>query len=126
MSPEVKANGKVIANVPDETNTYETIAGKPLYVNVDGINADAERQPVIVEGEEVGGRREIGLTLQGIGNSNDRRRGDKRSPEVEVRLSDRPIRVTYSPLRSDGYGGIWRDFRQTHKNPRWVLGHGQR
>lgn len=126
MSPEIRINGELVASVPDETGIHQKLDGKPLYVNVDGIDSYARRQRIILEAEEIGGRRELGLTLEGVGNSNDRRRGDKKSPEISVRLLNRPIRVTYSKLISDIYGGLWRGPRETHRNPRWVKGHGQR
>ena len=126
MSPEIYIDGKLVADVPDETGMHQTLNGAPLYVNIDNINADAKRQRIILEAEDIGGKRELGLTLEGLGNSNDRRRGDKKSPEISVRLLCRPIRVTYSKLYSNQYGGLWRGIRETHKNPRWVKGHGQR
>ena len=126
MSPDIRIDGRLIASVPDETGCYLTIDGKPLYVNVDGIDAYAKRQRIILEAEEIGGKRELGLTHEGIGNSSTRR-GDKKSPELDVRLLDRPIRVTYSERYTDVYADrVWRGERRTRYNPRWIKGHGQR
>ncbi len=125
MSPEIRINGKLVANVPDETGMHQTLESKPLYVNVDDIDAYAKRQRIILEAKEIGGRRELGLTHEGVGNSSNRR-GDKKSPELDVKLLDRPIRVTYSRWHSDQYGNAWRDKRQTQHNPKWIRSHVQR
>ncbi|MEX2007171.1 MAG: hypothetical protein WD992_00135 [Candidatus Levyibacteriota bacterium] len=126
MSPEIRRNGQLIARVPDETGIHTTLNGKPLYINVDLINADANRQLVIVDSQETSGLRILGLTQQGIGSSNHRG-GDKKSPEISVRLLDRPIRVTYSRLEKAEYEMYpVRGTRQTLRNPRWMKGHGQR
>lgn len=126
MSPEIRRDGQLIASVPDETGWYLTLTGKLLHVSTDGIDAHAKRQKIILESEEIGGRRELGLTHEGVGNSS-KRRGDKKSPELDVRLLDRPIRVTYSERYTDVYAArVDRGERQTRYNPRWVRGHGQR
>lgn len=134
MSPEIRhANGDLIASVIDETGWHETVKGNPLYVNVDGINAYGDWQPLIVETEEIGGRRLIGLTQQGLGNSADRKRGDRKSPHITVALLDRPIRVSYRDmvwherprtLAGPNGGGHYEEHKRTYRNPRWVRGHG--
>lgn len=134
MSPEIRLNNKLIASVPDETGMYQTLNGKPLYVNVDLIHANANRQLVILDSQEISGLRVVGLTQQGIGNSS-RSGGDNKSPEISVSLLDRPIRVSYKPrtwrarLRTypgPNDEGYYVDTKRTYKNPRWVKGHGQR
>lgn len=127
MCPEIRVEGKLIADVPDETGMHQTLNGKPLYVNVDGIDANRQKQEIILSSKEIGGRRILGLTLEGIGSSSDRKRGDGKLPQISVTLLSRPIRVTYSPLVPDAYAGYQiRDPRQTHKNPYWIRGQGQR
>lgn len=125
MSPEIRINGLIIAKVPDETGIHHTLKGKLLYVNVDGIDADANNQRIILDAEEIGGRRELRLTCEGIGNSS-KRAGDKKSPEIDVKLLDRPIRVTYSRQGMDTYGYCYQLPRATYRNPRWTSGNGQR
>lgn len=133
MAPEIIANNNIIADVPDKTGIYNTLKGSTIYVNTDLIDADAKKQIIILESDEIGGRRKLGLTQQGIGNSNDRKRGDKKDPEVSVSLLDRPIRITYrrtewvsSKSLGDPSGGQYKERKETYKNPRWTRGNGQR
>ncbi len=138
MSPEIRVNKNLIASVPDETGIYQTLSGKRLYVDVDGINANNRKQIVILEAEEIGGKRVVGLTLEGRGSSrNTRKGGDKKEPTLDVILHDRPIRVTYSPrargtetLVKTAQGIAYVDYelmgRVTRHNPRWTRGHGHR
>lgn len=136
MTPEIRRNDNLIASVPDETGTYKTLRGNEIYVNTDLIDADAKRQAIILESDEIGGNRVLGLTQQGIGNSKDRKRGDKKDPEISVSLLDKPIRVSYNksvPAPADIGWTNWGDpdgegasaepeklIRQTVKNPRWI------
>lgn len=133
MSPEIKIGKRTVINVPDETGMYETPKGKPLYVNTDLIGAENSKQRIIIVSDAVGGTRVLGLTHEGIGRSDDPIRGDGRSPLVEIRLHDRPIRAGYTRRswhnsRSLGSpsGGYWEKYKEIHMNPRWVRGHGQR
>lgn len=118
MSPEIRIGKKVIARVPDETGIHRTQDGSLIYVDVDGIDADAKTQRIVVAALEIGGRRDLVLTQEGIGNSNNRR-GDKKSPQIDVKLLDRPIRVSYH--LDQGYGD-----RVTRRNPRWIRTNGER
>lgn len=133
MSPEIRIQDKLIAKVPDETGIYQTLGGERLYVNVNGINASNKKQIVILEAEEIGGKRMLGLTHEGIGSSNDPKRGDQRSPIISISLLDKPIRISYkrrewisSKSLGDPRGGQYREYKETYKNPRWTRGHGQR
>jgi hypothetical protein len=132
MSPEIKINGKLIADVPDETGLHKALDSSPLYVNVDHLDAHGERQLLIVEGPAISGRRLVSLTQEGVGSS-DRKGGDKKEPRLDAILHDRPIRVTYSPRvwpndehLTGGWGSYYYEDRVTRHNPRWVRGHGQR
>ncbi len=132
MSPEIRVNNNLIANIPDETGTYKTFEGNIIYVNIDQIDADAKKQIIVLESNEIGGRRVLGLTHQGIGNSRDRKRGDKKDPEISVSLLSKPIRVTFSKriICDPTYDplGLYdrRGPSQTVRNPRWIRGNGQR
>ena len=110
MSPEIRIGSKTIINVPDETALYETPSGKPLYVNTDLIDAStrSHKHKIVIVSDAVGGTRVLGLTHEGIGRSDDPKRGDGKLPIVSVKLHSIPIRY---------YG---------YANPRWVRGHGQR
>lgn len=126
LSPVISTGGRVVAIVPDETGIHRAHDGNLIYVDVDGIDADAKTQKIVVAGIEIGGRRDLVLTQEGIGNSNDRG-GDKKSPEIDVELLDRPIRVTYSPLVRNKWGyPVGRGPRATQRNPRWIKANGQR
>lgn len=137
MSPEIRINGKIIADVPDDTGWHQARNGTPLYVDTDLINADEEKQIIKLIGSSVGGARIVGLTLDGRGDSRKTKKGgDAQSPDLEVTLWDRPIRVTYSPrvkgtealvvANSFPYIGYHQEARRTLHNPRWVRGHGRR
>jgi len=137
MSPEIRIGKNVVAKVPDETGVHAMLDGTPVYVNVDAIEASNRKQQVIVETEALGGRRTVGLTQEGIGHSNDPKRGDGKQPEITVLLENRPIRISYTDRlwiqhsrRSladvNVRGGYIKMSKRTYKNPRWVKGHGQR
>jgi len=133
MSPEIRnAKGGLIASVVDETGLYETVNGNPLYINVDGIDAYGNKQPLVLSSKEIGGRRVIGLTLEGLGDSADRKRGDGKSPHITVVLLDRPIRISYRDkvwherprtLAGPNGGGNYEMYKRTYRNPRWIKGH---
>ena len=133
MAPEIRRNNVLIASVPDETGTHKTLQGGTVYVNVDRIDADSRKQIIILESDEIGGKRVLGLTQKGIGASNDPKRGDQLSPSITVSLLDKPIRVSYkrhewAHSKSLGHpsGGRYREYKETHKNPRWIKGSKQR
>jgi hypothetical protein len=135
MSPEIIVNNNLIANVPDETGTYKTLNGGTIRVNVDQIDADAKKQIITLESDEIGGKRVLGLTHQGIGDSMDRKRGDKKDPEVSVSLLNKPIRVTHNDRIDCNYDqrnewsteeGPFHWERRTVKNPYWIRKDGQR
>lgn len=129
MSPEIRINGQLIADVPDETGWHQALDRSPLYVNVDRIEASNDRQILGLEGSSVGGQRIVGLTQEGKGNSNNLKRGgDGKEPTLDVILHDRPIRVTHGHR-------VWRDIRslavprareyvyvdrRIYHNPRWM------
>lgn len=137
MAPDIYVYGKKIAEVPDDTGTYPTLNGGTIYVNTDQIDADAKKQIITLESDEIGGKRVLGLTQQGIGNSKDRKRGDKKDPEISVSLLNKPIRVSYNKTVSDRtYSNCNFDYgvgdkrasheeRMTLKNPRWIKRNGQ-
>lgn len=135
MSPEIKIGEDVIASVIDETGMHQTVNGNPLYVNVDGIDAYNDWQTLILECEEIGGRRVIGLTQEGLGDSADRKRGDGKTPHITVALLDHPIRISYRDkiwhkhtrtLAGPNDGGYYVYSKRTYRNPRWMKGHGGR
>jgi len=133
MSPEIRINNNVIARVPDETGVHKTLSGATIYVDVGQIDADAKRQIIILESDEIGGRKKLGLTHQGIGNSKDRKRGDGKDPEISVSLLNRPIRTTHNDRIDDGQHNEWSTEegpfhweRRTVKNPYWVRGRRQK
>lgn len=137
MSPEIRNNGKLIADVPDNTGWYRALDGTLLNVDLDLIDVHKKTQIIKITGSSVGGLRVVGLTLEGKGNSdNSRKGGDGKEPTLEVTLRDRPIRVTYAPRVGDPipvvtpYGGLYIGYmkgeKRTLHNPRWVKGHGQR
>lgn len=126
MSPEIRKNGLLIADVPDENGLYQALDGSPLWVDLHGIDAGKRKQEVILEGPAIGGLRIVGLTLEGKGNSrNTKKGGDGKEPTLDVTLHYRPIRVTYSPIESrivDVYNWSVVDYgdRVTRHNPRWI------
>lgn len=137
MSPEIRINGQLIADTPDKTGTYTTTAGKPIYVDVEGIEASWSRQRVVIEAEEIGGQRVVGLTQEGRGISSDPKRGDGKLPEIEVVLHERPVRISYRDkhlwversMRTITLGdprnrGYYTDRKRTYKNPYWIRDHG--
>lgn len=95
MAPEIYINNKLMADVPDETGLHQALDGSPLYVDVSGIEARNSRQTITLEGPIVGGKRLIGLTQEGLGDSANRKRGDGKLPHITVALLNRPIRVSY-------------------------------
>ena len=126
MCPEIRINGKPIADVPDETGWHQALDGSPLYVNVDRIEASNGRQILGLEGFSVGGQRIVGLTQEGKGNSDNLKKGgDKKEPVLDVSLHHSPIRRTYTatewnPSRSlsePGSRGYSRDVRRTDYKP---------
>lgn len=134
MSPEIRRNGELVANIPDETGLYQAIDGSPLWLDTSGIEAENRRQVLIIEGLAVGGQRVLGLTQEGIGRSDDPKRGDRKEPSLEVKLNDRPIRVSYQDLRlvhrtrtlggrNDSY---YDSSKRTYHNPRWQKDRGGR
>ncbi|GEM_PF-2726107 len=131
MSPRIWRDGDLVADVVDETGMHEMLDGSPLYVNVDGIGAYNDWQPIIVEAKQLGGRRTVGLTQEGKGRSSDPKRGDGMEPEVHVLLNDRPIRISYrdqvwvertATLASPRPGGYYIESKRTYHNPRWIRG----
>ncbi len=137
MSPEIRVEGWLLADIPDVTGWHLTNEGTLLHINLDGIDADGNRQLAIINSIETGGPRVVGLTQEGRGSSTSLKKGgDGKEPVVEVILHDRPIRVTYSPriLGTESlvvtdwgvYLGYHQGERRTIKNPRWMRGHGGR
>lgn len=129
MSPKIWINRNLVADVADETGWHQTLDGRPLYVNVDLIDAARQTQRLILEADRIGGLRIIGLTLDGKGNSQNHRRGDGKNPLLSVELNEGPIRYTHGTTprwegSSDVYGGGGEHPvsgpRQTDMNPRWV------
>ena len=129
MSPEIRKDGRIVADVPDETGLYQALDGSPLYVDVSGIDARNGKQLLRVEGLVIGGKRIVGLTQEGKGNSNNSKKGgDGKSPALEVTLHDRPIRVRYSrrvprdnsSLAGPNEGSYRYEDRRTYYNPRWM------
>ena len=59
MSPEIKANGVVIANVSDESKVYRANDGSQLLVDVSLIDAESKKQILVLEGPSVVGKRRI-------------------------------------------------------------------
>ncbi len=135
MSPEIKKDGIIIANVPDKTGTYVTINGISLYVNTDQIDAHNNKQQIALDCAEIGGKRVIGLTQEGKGKSSDLKRGDGKLPEIDVVLNDRPIRVSYTRVQHERYRphgwGLWGEpsrtiktvRKETYRNPNWRNGY---
>ena len=131
MSPKIWANGDLVADVIDDTGRHTMLDGSPLDIDTNQIEATRNKQVIIVTSDQLGGRREIGLTLEGVGRSWDPKRGDGREPTLEVLLRDRPIRVKYSPhlgweYEGDVYGNSAEPARRilgpevTRLNPRWM------
>lgn len=119
MSPEIYIDNKLVADVPDETGLHQALDGSPLYVDVNGIDANSGRQILKIEGPAIGGKRIVGLTLEGKGNSNNSKKGgDGKSPTLEVILHERPIRITYKPLKYLGWN--YQNHEGTYYNPRWI------
>ncbi len=127
MSPEIRKDGTLVANIPDETGLHYALDGSPLWIDVNGIEASNRRQTIVLDGLTVGGMRIVGLTQEGKGNSNNSKKGgDGKSPTLEVTLHERPIRVTYSRwvragsnLADPGRCSYYED-RRTYHNPRWI------
>ncbi|MBI4036356.1 hypothetical protein HY386_00565 [Candidatus Daviesbacteria bacterium] len=130
MSPEIRINGQLVADVPDETGPYHMLDGSPLYVDVSGIEARQNRQILVVESPAVGGRRVIGLTQEGKGATDKLRKGgDGKQPILAVTLCERPIRISYwdkvyveraRTLGGPNEGGYYQEVKRTYHNPRWM------
>ncbi len=129
MSPEIKVNGEIVAVVPDDYGVYTDRNGKSLLVDSRQLDARGEIQRLILEGPGVGGRRVVGLTLEGKGNSaNLKKGGDGQDPILDVILCDRPIRLTTTervlherPRTLAGPNGdYYVKVRSTYRNPRWM------
>lgn len=88
MAPEIWRGEKLVANVPDETGMHKTLSGKPLYVNVDLLDAFGSTR-IELEAEEIGGKRAFNLDSDGTGEG---RGSEKKSkPPIRVVLLERPI-----------------------------------
>lgn len=128
MSPEIRVNGQLVADVPDETGLYKALDGSPLYVDVARIEARSAKQRLLIEGRSVGGSRVIGLTQEGKGSTDKvKKGGDGREPSVSATLHDRPVRISYRDRiwhasRSLGWprGGYYESAKRTYYNPRWM------
>jgi hypothetical protein len=129
MSPEIRINEELVANVPDDYGAYIAIDGTSLLVDSRQLDARGEIQRLILEGPAVGGRRIVGLTLEGKGNSgNIKKGGDGQEPTLDVTLLNRPIRVSYwkkhwvertnMPMGSPREG-YYTEVKSTYRNPRW-------
>ncbi len=129
MAPEIYMYGKLVADVPDETGLHQALDGSPLYVDVSGIEARNGKQLLKVEGPAIGGKRIVGLTHEGKGNSsNSKKGGDGKEPILKVVLHERPIRVSYkdqiwhdSRSMGNNHGGQYIESRRTYYNPRWSI-----
>ena len=127
MSPEIRRDGILVADVPDVTGLHQMLDGSPLYVDVSGIDAHQKSQRLILEGPAIGGRRIIGLTLEGLGDTAKRKRnGDQKEPRLEVSLKERPIRVTYSAQEGYRQGEYRYGPRESQYNPKWMRTSGRR
>lgn len=135
MSPEIRINGALIADVPDETGNYETLDGNVVMLSMEGIEARNKRQVVGIYIPGVSGVgkntlvRTAGLTQEGKGSSaNIKRGGDGQEPVIDVTLHDRPIRVSYRDqvwvermrTLAGPSGGYYREVKRTYHNPRWM------
>jgi len=132
MSPEIKVNGVVIADVPDESRWYTANDGSQLLVDVSLIEARNRRQILVLQGDAVGGidvKRLVGLTQEGKGSSaNINKGGDGKLPVIEATLQKHPIRVTYShkiwkenhSLAGPNGGHYGYEDRRTVYNPWWM------
>ena len=126
MSPEIKANGVVIANVSDESKVYRANDGSQLLVDVSLIDAESKKQILVLEGPSVVGKRRIGLNQEGKGSSgNIKQGGDGQKPLIEAALHE-PIRVTNrdkvwhdSRSMANPKGGQWVESKRTYYNPQW-------
>ncbi len=108
MSPEIRMNGELIADVPDDYGYYPTLDGNS-HVLVDSrqIDANKTKQILILGGSAIGERRIIGLTNEGKGSSsNTKRGGDGKEPILDVILRDRPIKRVRNTY--------------TSRNPMWI------
>jgi len=94
MSPEIRINGELIADLPDETGHYQTPVGE-LYCNIDGIGQGEEAQEIILQGQRLNGKqgrktetglRKVQLSRKGTGSQ-------QLSPTetLEVSLRNQPI-----------------------------------
>lgn len=128
MSPEIMINGKLVADVPDKTGSYQMLDGSPLYVDVSRIEARNSRQVIVLDGPVIGGRRVIGLSQEGKGDTNNpKRKGDRKDPALAVILHDRPIRISYRNWRevnnrslAEPRGRSYVLDKRTYYNPRWI------
>lgn len=124
MAPEIWIGEKLVAKVPDETGMHETLSGKPLRVNVDKIDAFNNTR-IILDAEEIGGKRVLDLSWDGTGEGQGSKRKGK--PPIRVVLLYRPIRTTVIRF-TDGDESLYMEFdsdhKETYRNPYWVKKRG--
>lgn len=129
MSPEIRKNGELIADVPDDYGAYTDRDGKSLLVDSRQLDARGQVQRYIVEGPAVEGRRVVGLTLEGKGSSDSTKKGgDGQDPVIDIILHNRPIRLTTTervlherPRTLAGPNGdYYEKVRSTYRNPHWI------
>ncbi len=126
MSPEIRIDGQLIADTPDETGWHKTITGGDIYIDVDGIGAANLIQNLTIISPLIagrpGGNNERGERVVQLGPSG---RGSQELPKgrmLKVILKERPIRKSIqrtSGLRNGTTDIVWR-------NSHWTRPHARR
>lgn len=125
MSPEIRIDGHLIADTPDETGWHKAINGGDIYIDVDGIGADNLLQNLTVISPLIAGRpgssTERGERIVQLSPSG---RGSQELPRgrmLKVVLKERPIREStqhVSGIRKGRTNIVWRNPHWTRPNAR--------
>lgn len=131
MSPEIRKNGVLIANLPDQSGVYDTSIGT-LTLDLEGIDAhrgapyEMKMSADWLRGR-VGSSTESGLRVVSLSASGKGRVTIRGHEVLEVALKDVPIRRGYGRMVErdcSGLGHSKHSLREwqgsTWMNPKWV------
>lgn len=121
MSPEIRIDKELLADVPDRTGWFETVEGDSLFVDVNGINARNRVQTLILQTRRLEGHEERRPPLvRRVIELNPDGRGKQVLPHgrtLTVMLHHRPIRGhAFAKVRHER----WEFMKRIHfSHPHW-------